>query len=1234
MCLEGGCGACVVTLKGVHPVTKEKTTWAVNSCLQNIYSCHGLDIITVEGIGSKKNGMHQVQKRLANFNGTQCGYCSPGMVMNMYSLLESKNGKVTMEEVENSFGGNICRCTGYRPILDAFKSLASDADETLLNLCKDIEDLDGTKTCPKTGTPCIGSCSAIGKVDPKHSLKLTFEDDREWHKIYNLTELFKVMGTIGYRPYQLVAGNPAHGVYRRSADLKVFIDISSVEELRGFKVNDNTLEIGGNVTLTEAMEIFTKVANEKKGFESLKEFVTHIDLIANVPVRNNGTIAGNLALKYANLSFPSDVFVVLEAVGAKIVLFSGAQKQDEHNPLAPSDFLNVSMRRKVIGKIIFPSLSSSFVFRSYKIMPRAQNAHSYVNAAFLLQFNEEKTFIKSASICFGGIDDFFDHAEKLEKFLIGKDIYLNEVLQNACEVLEKEIKPDSDPSISSPEFRKHLAISLFYKFVLNTSPSDKVKSEFKLGGETLKREISSGQQQIDVNEGKSKLYKRIPKVEADIQCTGEAQYVNDIPKFENELHAAFVLGDKVNGRIKSIDASEALNISGVVAFYAAKDIPGLNNFMPLRFKMFNLKIEEVFCRDKLLYHGQPVGIVLAETFDLAYKARKFIKIDYSFDHDDEPIYPTIREVMKAKADDRLFDVPEYYLKASEYGNDKQHKISGHFEIPSTQYHYSMETQQCLVVPSEDDCLDVYSSAQWSDTNQISIAEVLNIPVSNVNTYVRRLGGAFGGKISRQGQIACAAALGSYLTKKPVRLIMSMEDNMRAIGKRFSSMSDYVAEVDNLGKIQTLKHHYIHDQGCSPNEVVQFNTSVYIGNCYNIKSWDVTTQSALTHSASNTWMRAPGTTDAIAMTEHVMEHIARVVGRDPIDVRMENLEDGSEFKTMIPTFINDVKYRERKAAIDKFNLKNRWVKRGIAVSPMKYFIAYFGSMHGIVSIYHGDGSVALSTGGVEMGQGLNTKVMQVASHVLGIPFEKISIKPSNSLNNANDIGSVASVTSEVACYIVKKCCEILMERMKPFKDENPEASWEEIVENAFLKNTDLSATYMYKQEEMETYYVYGLSCAEVEVDLLTGNILLKRVDILEDTGESMSPGIDIGQIEGGFVMGLGIWLTENLIYDPKTAELLTDRSWNYKPPGAKDIPIDFRIKLVQKKPNPCFVLRSKAVGEPPVTMGVVVSFAIRHAIDSARKDNGCEDLWYVLSPPISPEKIILAAGLNIKDFKLN
>ncbi|KAG5676997.1 hypothetical protein PVAND_006788 [Polypedilum vanderplanki] len=1232
MCLEGGCGACIVMLKGVHPVTKQNTSWAVNSCLQNIYSCHGLDIITVEGIGSKKDGMHKIQKRLADFNGTQCGFCTPGMVMNMFSLMEAKNGKVTMEEVENSFGGNICRCTGYRPILDAFKSLAIDADKNLLDACKDIEDLSDIKMCPKSGNPCSGKCSSLLNIE-KNPMSFTFDDEREFHKVYNLEQLFKIMGTIKYRPYILIGGNTAHGVYRRSTDLKVFVDISSVEELKTYKVTENSLEVGGAVTLTEAMEIFTKVANENKNFQYLHEIVKHFDKIGNPALRNVATLAGNLMLKYNYLQFPSDIYMIMETIGAKLSLLSAPD--DNLNPLNPSDFVNVSMRRKVIGKIIFPALDSeqSF-FRSYKVMPRAQNSYSYTNASFLLKFNTNKDSVVDAKICYAGISEDLTHAERTEKFIKDKNIFVNEVLQQVFEKLSSEVHPDAKLPLAADDYRKNLAVSLFYKFILDIAPKNIIDTKYKTGSAVLKREISTASQEFEYIESRSKLYKKIPKVEGEVQCTGETQYINDLPKQHNELFAAFVLGDKVNGIIKNIDATEALQMSGVIAFFSAKDIPGINNFMPLCFDGFNYDVEEIFCSGKLLYHGQPVGIILAESFDLAYKARNFVKVEYSYEKEDEPIYPTIREVYKAKASDRLIDIPKYFIQAEKCGTDRKHKIKGHFEMASTQYHHYMETQQCVCIPSEDG-MDIYSSSQWTDTAHVAVAEMLKVPQNTLNFFVRRIGGAFGGKISRHAQIACAAALGCYLTRKPVRLIMTMEDNMRAIGKRFSAISDYDVEFDDTGKIQKLHHHYIQDQGCSLNEPVQFNTSVFIKNCYNIESWDVTTQSALSHSASNTWMRAPGTTEAIAMTEHVMEHIARTLGKDPVDVRMANLTEDSVFKTMMPEFVSNVEYKQRKAEIDKFNSLNRWTKRGIAIVPMKYYIFCVGTMHGTVSIYHGDGTIALSTGGIEMGQGLNTKIIQVASHILNLPIDKFVIKPSNTLNNANDVGTVASVTSEISCFVIKNCCEMLLERLKPIKDENPDATWEKIVDIAFKKNIDLSVTFMYKEEDMVPYYVYGLSCAEVEVDFLTGNMLLKRVDILEDTGESMSPGIDIGQIEGGFVIGLGIWLTENLVYDQKTAELLTDRSFNYKPPGAQDIPVDFRIKLVQKSPNKFFVLRSKACSEPPVTMAVVVSFALRYAIDAARRDNGLKDSdWYTLEAPVSPDKIFLMANNKIQDYKLN
>lgn len=285
MCHEGGCGACIVAIQGCHPVTKENRIWAVNSCLMPIYACEGLNVITIEGIGDKANGYHVAQSRLAQLNGTQCGYCSPGMVMNMYSLMEAKGGQVTMEDVENSFGGNVCRCTGYRPIMDAFKSLAVDADEKY-KLCVDIEDMP-TKKCPKTGNDCSGSCKDTAKNGLPKSTHLTV-GDREWHKVYDVSEISQILGNSSGKKYMLVAGNTAHGVYRRDKDIKIFIDVNAVDQLRSHSIG-NQLEIGAGVKLTEFLEILKRAAESNANFSYCDELYSHVDLIANVPVRNVST---------------------------------------------------------------------------------------------------------------------------------------------------------------------------------------------------------------------------------------------------------------------------------------------------------------------------------------------------------------------------------------------------------------------------------------------------------------------------------------------------------------------------------------------------------------------------------------------------------------------------------------------------------------------------------------------------------------------------------------------------------------------------------------------------------------------------------------------------------------------------------------------------------------------------------------------------------------------------------
>ncbi|XP_058831556.1 uncharacterized protein LOC131690075 [Topomyia yanbarensis] len=1229
MCLEGGCGACIVNMNGVHPVTKEKTSWAVNSCLLPVFACHGLDVLTIEGIGNKKEGYHPAQQRLAHFNGTQCGYCSPGIVMNMYSLLESKKGQVSMEEIENSFGGNICRCTGYRPILDAFKSLAVDADKDLLEACRDIEDL--TKTCPKTGSPCAGKCSAIEKTNTQQPIRMVFENDSEWYKVYNSNDIFAIFDKIGAKPYMLVAGNTAHGVYRRSENLQVFIDISSVGELHSHSLG-NELIVGGNVTLTEFMDILTDASNKNDKFSYCKELVKHIDLIANVPVRNAGTIAGNLSIKNQHHEFPSDIYLILEAAGATLTIAESGGKISTCRLLM---FVQMNMNKKIIKSVTLPALDPSVnFFRSYKIMPRAQNAHAYVNGAFLLTLNSSKNCVERARICLGGINPNFTHAKNTEKLLVDKNPFENSILQSACNTLSAELDPDWILPDASSEYRKNLAVSLFYKFILCIAPQGQVnlKPEYKSGGTVMERPLSSGKQTFDTHQNNWPLTKNIPKIEALAQTTGEAKFSNDLPPQPGELYAAFVLATQANSRIAKIDPSNALKMPGVVGLFSAKDIPGVNNFMSAG--LGNQDVEEILCSGQVRFHGQPAGVIVAETFNLAQKAANEVNITYE-KTSDKSIYPTLKSIMNVDAHDRFFDVSfdkrgKSYRVAPTATAIKT--IKGRFEIAG-QYHFTMETQTCVCVPIEDG-MDVYSSTQWMDLTQVAIAESLKLPQNSLNLHVRRLGGGYGAKISRATQVACACALAAHLTHRPVRFVLKIEENMRAIGKRYGCISDYEVDVEKTGKITKMNNHYAQDYGVSLNESVQGATTEFFKNCYDAKTWKTVGKAVRTDAPSNTWCRAPGTTEGVAMIENIMEHIAHEMGLDPLEVRMANMTSDNKMQQLMPQFRKDVQFDERKRVIDEFNASNRWKKRGIAIVPMQYLLDYFGQLNAIVSIYAGDGTVSVTHGGIEMGQGMNTKVAQVTAFALGIGLEKVSVKPSTSLTSPNAIVTGGSMTSEAVCYAVKKACDMLLDRMKPVREANHDAPWEMIVKLSYVKNIDLCAEAQYKAEDLKSYYIWGLSCAEVETDILTGNVQVKRVDILEDTGESMSPGIDVGQIEGAFVMGIGYYLTEALVYDNESGALLTDRTWTYKPPGAKDIPIDFRINFLQKSANPAGVLRSKATGEPALNMAIVVLFALRDALRSARKDAGLPDEWIPLGTPTTPDQVYLLAGNKIEQYLLN
>ncbi|XP_049819047.1 uncharacterized protein LOC109599933 isoform X2 [Aethina tumida] len=1034
MCLEGGCGCCVVAVEHVDPVTKTNKIFAVNSCLVSIFSCQNWKIHTIEGIGNPIQGYHRLQKALAEGNGSQCGFCSGGMVMNMFAL--TKNGPVSAETIENSFGGNICRCTGYRPIIDSFRKFATT----------NIEDIEDFKLCPTD--ECQKLCTT-----PCHKSKPTTLYDHQkskWMKVYNFNDLLETISETA-DTYRLVAGNTARGVYKHDPLPKTYIDVTSVLELISWKLVDNTLILGGNISLNETIRIFQNVSKQNSKLLYLGKLADHIDLIANVPVRNIGTIAGNLMLKHIHQEFPSDIFLILETVAATLVIVDSHENETR---VTPEHFLKINMNKKLIKHIIFSGTDDQHVYTSYKIMPRAQNVHAVVNAGFF--FKLKHGVVSKSTIVYGGINSEFVHARETEKYLINKSLFDNQVLQGVYGQLENELKPDYVLPDDTPQFRKNLAIALFYKFVLSIAPSDKLSDRNRSGGTLLQRPLSSGVQDYSSNKKLYPLSEPLVKLEALAQTSGQAEYIEDMPDRPGQLFVQFVKARAPpSSMIKKIDPSAALKLPGVVTFYDHNDIPGENNWTPKIMGPIVQVKEELFCSGKVQYFDQAVGIIVAKSQEIANEAADLVVVTYTATGQ-KPLL-NVRDVLNAPQDvqnERIKVVTTHNAKRK--GNDVKKVVKGEFFI-DMQYHFHMEVQCCSVVPVEDG-LNVYSATQWMDSIQIGIANVLGISQTKVNMQVRRLGGSFGGKLLRNGLVSVAAALAAAKQNKPVKFRLDLERNMSIIGKRLPLYVKYEVGVDNAGVIQYMDSQLYSDNGSSENEAVDPLIVNMFPSGYISDTWNFKTHTVKTDTSSNCSARAPGTAEGLAAIEAIMEHVATELGMDPYQLKFNNFNKDKhkllvEFSSEMESLANVTK---RKQDAAKFNKENRWKKRGISVVPMVWPYDVHSNFAVIVSIFHSDGSVAIAHGGIEMGQGINTKVAQVCAYKLGIPIELVSVKPSNTLANPNSFASGGSNTTESVCWALLKCCDILLDRMKPIKDKMINPTWVQLVNKCHDEYVFLSA----------------------------------------------------------------------------------------------------------------------------------------------------------------------------------
>ncbi|RVE49403.1 hypothetical protein evm_005915 [Chilo suppressalis] len=1233
MCREGGCGACIVAVRARREPSGRVELFSVNSCLVLVFSCHGWDITTIEGLGDRKNGYSEIQKRIVGFNATQCGYCTPGWAMNLYSVQDKQ---LSMMEMERAFAGNTCRCTGFRPIMDTVKSFAVDASP---DLCQEVRDIEELNICQKSNSPCERKCSVKStdsdwsllyedspeRYSEEETISLAIDKNTKYYKVYTEEEIFRILQLNGVDSYMLIDGNTGKGLYEDFDYPRILIDVSGVKSLKNYKFDQNLI-LGANISLQDSIKLFKETAQTRYEFSYLAEFAKHFDLIANLPVRNIGSIAGNLMLRQAMPDYQSDIFILFETVGAIVTV---RDNQGFKKKLTMREFLKYDMRGRLMLSVALPPVNSSeWIFKSYKIMPRHQNALAIVNCCFMLKVDRKCNIINDAKIVYANISPDFIHASKTEAFLKGKNYLKDETVQGAIALLKNEIIPKKRPPEQSPECRKKLAIGLFYKFMLNLASSNAAPRN-RSGGELIKRPVSKGHQDYQTDKSLFPLNQPVHKLEAMIQSAGEAQFANDVPPMPHEVFGAFALSTVASGKVNSVNTEKALKIDGVVAVYTAKDIPGKNSFTRPGFQL-QIEDEEILATE-IKFHGQPVAIVVATSEELAAKVAKQLEITYR----DVSAAAPVLTIDEAKKDSKRYAPSDSGIERKSKGTNIKKVIKGIYEIEA-QYHYYMEPISSVVIPV-DGFLEVYDSSQWMDLTQIAIAQCLGIKESDVVVKVRRLGGGFGGKISRNVQAVAACAIVAKKTNTPCRFVLPLQTNLTIAGRRLPCQCDYEVGVDDDGKIQYLNAIMVEDDGSSHNENILSYAAGGFPNCYDTSTYSLKTASVLTDLPSNTFCRAPGTAEGIACIEQIMEHIAFAVKKDPTEVRKLNMRtEDNDIPYLIDELKKEADYDKRANDIAQFNKANRWMKKAISVNVMSFPVIFYGNYSGMVTIYRGDGTVTVTTGGIEMGQGCNTKVAQVCAYELGIPLQNVSVLPHHSFTAANNVFSGSSITSESACYAVIKACQILNKRLEPIRAKMTDPKWEDIIKKASDEEIDLTAIYMMtdKEADLSGYNAYAVAILEVQLDVLTGQFELLRSDILEDVGLSANPSLDVGQVEGGYVQGLGYFMCEKFVYDKKTGKLLTNRSINYHVPLALDIPAELNIKLRYNSKNPKGVLGAKAVGEMGICIANGVNHALAHCIYESRKDSGYSmDKWINIPVPYDTEAILNALEVKLDEMKI-
>ena len=746
----------------------------------------------------------------------------------------------------------------------------------------------------------------------------------------------------------------------------------------------------------------------------------------------------------------------------------------------------------------------------------------------------------------------------------------------------------------------------------------------------------------------------LPHDSAHLHVTGRASYTDDLPEPRDLLHVAVGMSSVAHAEVGNIDLSDVLAAPGVVDVCLASDIAGENNFGPI------IADDPIFATDLVQFVGQPIFAVAATTVDAARKATRLASIDYrKLEAILDPLTAVEKQSFVLPSETLVRGDPDAALKAAPHRASRRVFLGG-------QDQFYLEGHIAMAIPQEDNCLLVYSSTQHPDEVQMLVAHATNRPANDITVICRRMGGAFGGKESQAALIACIAALAADKTGRACKLRLDRDDDMIMTGKRHDFVIDYDVGFDDTGLILGIDFELASRCGMSADLSGPVNDRAMFScdNAYFLENVRILSHRCKTNTVSNTAFRGFGGPQGMFAIEYAIEDIARKLGKDPLEIRRRNFYGKDErnitqylqpvednvIDEIFDSLVASSDYEARRQEIQAFNSNSPILKRGIAITPVKFGISFTNTLlnqaGALVHVYK-DGTIQLNHGGTEMGQGLYIKVAQIVADEFQIGVDRIRITAADTSKVPNASATAASSGADMNGMAAKKAAAKIRLRLTEFAARHfsvPEAeivfgnnqvmagsetvSFAELVQLAWADRVPLSATGFYKTPKInydrETfsgrpffYFAYGAAVTEAVVDTLTGENRTLRVDILHDCGDSLNPAIDIGQVEGGYVQGVG-WLTSEELWWNDRGELGTHAPSTYKIPTCSDLAPDFRVELMQSNPNPeDTIYRSKAVGEPPLMLALSAFHAIRDAI--ATTDCPAPDL----QAPATPESVLRA-----------